>query len=121
MDVSTRAFQRNRGWRRSRSRVTALSRSGPPPGIRTRSGSSTRLIDVGGRLVIPGINDAHDHPGPMPRGTRLGLAPISQHDPSLAEVLGSLKTTIATTLDGGGIFGTVGRGVVDDPNGKRFV
>ena len=29
--------------------------------LRRLAGASTRVIDVGGRVVVPGFNDAHDH------------------------------------------------------------
>ena len=32
--------------------------------IRAMAGASTRVIDAGGRTIIPGINDAHIHAGP---------------------------------------------------------
>ncbi|MBA2354254.1 MAG: amidohydrolase family protein, partial [Acidobacteria bacterium] len=32
---------------------------------------STRVIDARGRVVIPGINDAHTHIGAMPPGVDL--------------------------------------------------
>jgi adenine deaminase len=34
--------------------------------IRAMASQSTRQIDLGGRTVIPGINDAHVHVGPRP-------------------------------------------------------
>ena len=34
---------------------------GTTPDIRRLAGASTRVIDVGGRVVVPGFNDAHDH------------------------------------------------------------
>jgi predicted amidohydrolase YtcJ len=98
-------------------RIAAI---GSTASIRARSGSSTRVIDVRGRLVIPGINDAHDHPGPQPRGTALDLPPLSELDPSLAEVLDSLKTAVARTPTGGWIFGGFGARVLDDGNATRF-
>lgn len=39
-------------------RITAVGDSGQIRALRT---ADTRLIDLGGRTVIPGINDAHDH------------------------------------------------------------
>jgi len=34
---------------------------GTTPDIRRLAGPSSRVIDVGGRVVVPGFNDAHDH------------------------------------------------------------
>src|ERR1039458_3611541 len=36
--------------------------------IKALAGPRTRLIDLGGRTVIPGINDAHNHIGLDPPG-----------------------------------------------------
>src|SRR5258707_12734881 len=32
------------------------------------AGDGTKRIDAGGRVVIPGFNDAHTHQGPRPEG-----------------------------------------------------
>src|SRR5687768_18493532 len=39
---------------------------GTSESIRKQAGAATRVIDAAGRLVIPGINDAHTHPGAEP-------------------------------------------------------
>jgi imidazolonepropionase-like amidohydrolase len=31
-------------------------------------GAATRIVDVGGRVVVPGFNDAHQHVGARPPG-----------------------------------------------------
>ena len=38
-----------------------ITRVGTTAGIRPLAGPSTRVIDAGGRLVVPGFNDAHVH------------------------------------------------------------
>jgi predicted amidohydrolase YtcJ len=45
--------------------------------VRALAGSSTRVVDARGRLVIPGINDAHVHLGAQPPGTSLEARPRS--------------------------------------------
>src|SRR2546430_17400076 len=42
--------------------------------VRRLAGPRTRTLDLGGRTVIPGLNDAHAHPGPEPPGTRPAAA-----------------------------------------------
>src|ERR1019366_5644641 len=39
---------------------------GTTAAVRSKAGAATHLIDAGGKLVIPGIKDAHDHPGAAP-------------------------------------------------------
>src|SRR5438067_9486611 len=52
------------------------------------AGANARTVDVGGRVVIPGINDAHVHPGARPTGFILKLQGT---EPSLDEVTTALK------------------------------
>src|SRR5882757_4748621 len=37
------------------------------------AGTGTKRIDAGGRVVVPGFNDAHTHQGPQPDGFTLSL------------------------------------------------
>ena len=45
-------------------RIVAVGESSK---IKSTAGPSTKLIDLGGRTVIPGINDAHLHMGSSPQ------------------------------------------------------
>lgn len=45
--------------------------------ISALAGDATKRLDAGGRVVIPGFNDAHTHEGPRPTGFALSL----DHDP----------------------------------------
>lgn len=81
-----------------------------------RRGPSTRLIDAAGRLVIPGINDAHTHWGTQPSGTSLELASM---EPSWDEVLAALATARTRSPRGSWIFGAFGSRVIDDPRATR--
>ncbi len=44
------------------------------------SGSGTKVSDLGGKLVLPGLVDAHTHPGLM--GMFSKVAPITEDDPA---------------------------------------
>src|SRR6266849_4760 len=69
--------------------------------ISSLAGPNTRRIDVGGRLVIPGLNDVHTHFGltPVPsvqgdpRGTMVDLG---GQEPPCAQVLERLGQTART-------------------------
>jgi predicted amidohydrolase YtcJ len=54
-----------------------------------------RLVDAGGRLLIPGINDAHTHPAATPPFTPMEGPSAIEHDPTLDEVIGRLQAAIA--------------------------
>jgi predicted amidohydrolase YtcJ len=87
--------------------------------VRALAGSSTRVVDAGGRLVIPGINDAHVHVGTEPPGTNLEGPPAVEHDPSLDEILTRLKAAVARAPSGGWIYGEIGGRVLEDPKATR--
>jgi predicted amidohydrolase YtcJ len=72
-----------------------------------RATDATRRIDLGGRLVIPGINDAHvhmDHPA-VPNGTELKLDSM---DPTCVQVLATLKAEIGKTPEHTTILAAIG-------------
>ncbi len=87
--------------------------------IRRLAGPATREIRLGGRIVIPGINDAHDHVGdvPMPGEFRTSASPTP--DPTLAQVLDSIRVIAARTSPGSWIKTTVGLGIVKDTVARR--
>ena len=51
-----------------------ISAVGTTAEVRKLAGPSTRVVDLGGRTVIPGINDAHVHEPDLFRATRVDLA-----------------------------------------------
>jgi predicted amidohydrolase YtcJ len=81
------------------------------------AGPDTRRIEAGGRLVIPGINDAHVHSGlSVERVAIPGVGPASL----LPELLDSLAAVSARTPEHRWISGSVGPGVLLDPRATRF-
>jgi sucrose-6-phosphate hydrolase SacC (GH32 family)/predicted amidohydrolase YtcJ len=87
--------------------------------VRRAAGASTRIIDAGGRVVIPGINDAHVHVGALPPGTELDGPPASEQDPSLDQILERLKAAVAKAPPDRWIYGEIGALVLDDPKATR--
>jgi predicted amidohydrolase YtcJ len=96
-------------------RVAAVGSSGE---IERLAGPKTRRIDLAGRVVIPGFNDAHAHIAPRATAVRLKLP---QPDPSLDDVLSELRKTAAANPGDVRIFASVGPAVFDDPRASRFL
>jgi len=85
--------------------------------ITVLAGPRTRRIDLRGRLVIPGINDAHYHHTPDPPGYNLQFKSM---EPSWQEVLDGLASAVKQTPKGTWIFGSIGLVVVAEPQATRF-
>ncbi len=82
-------------------RVIAVGDSGA---VRGSAGPSTRVIDAGGRVLVPGFNDAHVHVSVGPDATPLALGV----DPSLADVAAALAAAVAQAPPSGLVRGTLG-------------
>lgn len=79
------------------------------------AGDGTERIDLRGRVVIPGLNDAHVHTAaPLPSHD-LGLP----FDPPVTQVLDAIRTAAATTPPGTWLGGTIGGALFDDPAARR--
>lgn len=97
-------------------RIATVGRSAE---VKKLAGKTTRVIDAGGRLVIPGFNDAHVHPGAELPGVRIndGSQPV---DPTFAEVLELVTVATASAPKGTWILGTIGSTIIDDVEATRF-
>jgi predicted amidohydrolase YtcJ len=80
--------------------------------VRQRAGAAARVLDVGGRVVIPGINDAHLHVGARPPGISLRL---NGNNPTTADVIAAIRAVVADTPGDGWIYGTIGERALSDP------
>ena len=96
-------------------RADRIVEVGTSDAVRKQAGSATRVIDAGGRLVVPGINDAHTHPGAGQPTRRSAGRPAFEQDPTLDEVLERIKRAAATAPAGGWLVGEIGAKVLDDP------
>ncbi|MGI8559781.1 MAG: amidohydrolase [Solirubrobacteraceae bacterium] len=87
--------------------------------VRRLAGRGTREITLGGRVVIPGINDSHDHVGDvaLPGEFRTSASPTP--DPPLAQVLDSVAAVAARVPDGSWIKTTIGLRILDDSAARR--
>lgn len=83
--------------------------------IAALAGEKTRRIDLGGRRVVPGINDAHEHLGwQPPPGVALKL---SEPDPPGAELEAALRALPKQGSEG--IHGTIAARVFTDLGWNR--
>jgi len=74
--------------------------------IKSMAGPSTKLVDLGGRTVIPGINDAHLHFGIQPANTvELKLSGIN---PQWDEVKSAMIAALAKAPSGAFISAEIG-------------
>lgn len=80
------------------------------------AGPDTEEIDLGGRTVIPGINDAHDHMQVFP--VYYGLA-FKDPDPTWQDVKDALRVARTKAPKGTLINGDVGMKILDDDRATR--
>jgi predicted amidohydrolase YtcJ len=81
------------------------------------AGSQTKRIDLGGRVVIPGINDAHHHCGFEPAGFHLKF---KSTEPTWAEVVEEVAAAVAKTPKGTLIHGEIGPVAFEDSQANRM-
>ncbi len=99
------------------SRILAVGDDGP---VLALAGPDTRSIDLGGRVVVPGFNDAHAHFGVgLPR---LTLPPVNipGPGPTLAEALDQVSQAVAVAQPGEWILVFVGETIILDPAVTRL-
>ncbi len=83
------------------------------------AGPATRRIELGGRVVVPGFNDAHDHLGGAEFGVSFAMASSPTPDPGAAEVLDSVRALAGRTPAGTWLHTRVGLRILEDTAGRR--
>ena len=79
----------------------------------------TKRIDAGGRVVIPGFNDAHDHLGaPLP-GVAFSTSDDPVPDPTLRQVLDSLTVIVRRVPAGLWLRTEIDARMLDDVHARR--
>ena len=88
-----------------------ISAVGTNAEIRALADAKTQVIDVGGRVVIPGINDAHTHPGFATQvfGIDRGM------NPSWDELAPAIANAIDETPGDMWVTATIGPSILLDP------
>src|SRR5262249_18100505 len=91
----------------------------PSAAMLAGSPASATQIDLGGRLVIPGINDAHVHVV-VPEGDYLNTVDFRPGPgPTLAEIQALVAGGVAATPEGTWLFAFIGSNIFDDPQATR--
>ncbi|HEX8350131.1 MAG TPA: amidohydrolase [Hymenobacter sp.] len=80
------------------------------------AGPNTRRIDVRGRTIVPGFNDAHNHFSPNPAGVEVALPGLN---PSWQETTQALTAAVRRQPAGTRLFATVGATVILDEHATR--
>jgi len=95
---------------------------GTSKSISALAGPKTKRIDLGGRVVVPGFNDAHFHHMPNPEGVtaKLPMPPGAVvPEPTWDEVLAALPAAVKQARKAEWIYAHVGQTVVNDPRVTR--
>lgn len=93
---------------------------GTTASIEKLANQKTIRMDLGGRTVIPGINDAHDHIGfGTPVGRFIAFTEPMLSGPTLAQVLDSLAVVVKQLPKGSLIQGNLGLRLLEDTAARR--
>lgn len=87
--------------------------------LRAAAGPSARLVDLGGRVVVPGFNDAHDHINPDRPGIEFATDLSPTPDPSFAPVADSLTALVARVPAGTWLRTSIGERILSDRLARR--
>ena len=87
--------------------------------IKLQASPDTRTIDLGGRTVIPGFNDAHIHISLGWPGVQVATSPNPGADPGRQLVADSLRAAVARTSEGTWISISIGPQILDDSLARR--
>lgn len=97
-----------------------ITTTGDSAKIKSLAGPHTKEIDLGGRTVIPGINDAHYHLGVTP--TNVFNLKFKRPDPTLPEIRKAIVTAATKAHENTIIYGYIGpSGYVDSELNRDFL
>lgn len=89
--------------------------------IQPTAGPRTRLIDLQGRMAMPGVNDSHDHVGGASTGVEAQTTHPPMADPSLQELAEAIRTAAAAAPSGDWIHAVVGTNTIRHPQEARAI
>lgn len=91
---------------------------GTSAAMRSLAGARTRVIDVGGRTVVPGFNDAHDHINGGWPGVFVDMN-AGLTNPTAAQVLDSIAAAVKRVSVGDWIQADIWLAALDDTSFRR--
>jgi predicted amidohydrolase YtcJ len=97
-------------------RGSRIEATGSDDEIRKLARETTKIVDLGGRTVVPGFNDAHAHFGPTFQGIDLEF---KTQEPSWAETRAAIEKAVGSAPKGKWIFATIGETVINDQTANR--
>jgi predicted amidohydrolase YtcJ len=84
------------------------------------AGNQTSIIDLEGRTVVPGFNDAHVHLGwNSPDGNTYTYSDYTLQGPDKKAIKDSIRLLVKRTNPGEWIYGTIGLSALQDSTGLR--
>ncbi|GJG89312.1 amidohydrolase [Gemmatimonadetes bacterium T265] len=93
--------------------------AGSDSAIDATADAHTRVIDLRGRMAMPGINDAHDHVGGAPYGVEARTSRPPMADPPLQDVSEAVRGAAAGAGAAAWIQASVGVTVIRHPTEAR--
>ena len=96
-----------------------IFRVGTTAEVQSSASKGARSIDLEGRVVVPGFNDAHDHVSAAQPGVVVPTVTDPLPEPSFALVADSLAAAVARTPAGTRLEVLVGERVLSDPKARR--
>lgn len=87
--------------------------------IKKLAGVNTKQIDLKGKTIVPGFNDAHDHLGWLVPVGQLFKTPFSQQGLAKKALLDSLTKLVKEAKPGQWVQGTIGLTVFSDTTIRR--
>lgn len=91
--------------------------TGSSEAVAAQAGSAVRTVELAGRTVVPGFNDAHMHHAPDPVGVRLPI----DHNSGWDDALARLTEAVVAAPVGMWIFGTMSEAVTNAVDATRAV
>jgi len=92
-----------------------ISAIGKNEAVTKLKGANTQMIDLGGKTVVPGFNDAHSHTGPEYPARHFEILKIPGDPTPWEKIQDSIRKIVKEVPAGTLIRTTIDAGLLDDP------
>ena len=99
-------------------RAGHITATGTTATIEKLATKQTKRLNLGGMLVVPGFNDAHNH---LPDGLKATKLSLDGIEPAWQVLLDSLQRLVKRVPEGQWIDGIIGISIANYPEATRFV